>query len=350
MPVWKIRRRVYSYPRRAQGMRDTLAAIVLALAVLSSGRADTQSIIEPNSQPNPYKLVMNWAELPADMKWGQVIAFDIDRDGNIYVFHRNDPGILKFSPAGKLLKSWGEGLFVQAHGITVDRFGFIWTADSDAKDGKGGQVLKWDANGRLLMALGKKGVLEESPTGEAFVGPTGVAVAANGDIFVTDGHNPAQHGNHRVVRFSKEGKFIRSWGNHTGSANGEVDDPHGIAMDSRGRLFVADRGNRRIDLFDQDGRFLEAWTQFGTPENIYITSDDTLFLTCSANPGGRNPTPYQRGIRVGSAKDGSVKYFIPDDGAAGPVGLGADTKGNIYAADVGMTVGFDKMMKKYVRQ
>jgi len=206
------------------------------------------------------------------------------------------------------------------------------------------------------MSLGKKGVLEDSPTGEAFVGPTGVAVAANGAIFVSDGHNPAQHGNHRIVKFSKDGTFIKTWGNHTGSANGEVSDPHGIAMDSQGRVFVADRGNRRIEVFDQNGGYIASWPQFGSCENIYITKDDTLYVTDSNSGGARNDSSYKRGIRVGSAKDGSVKYFIPEESylpsqtaTSGPVGLGVDAKGTIYAADVGATIGFDRMMKKYVR-
>jgi sugar lactone lactonase YvrE len=334
-------------------MKTTLA-VIAAVIIVAAGTGFSQATNEPNAQPNPYKLVMNWAELPAGATWGQAIAFDIDRDNNVYVFHRNDPGILKFNPTGTLLKSWGAGVFVQAHGLTVDRFGFIWTADSDAKDGKGGQVLKWDANGTLVMSLGKQGVLAESPTGESFVGPTGVAVAANGDIFVTDGH--VNTVNHRLLKFSKDGKFIKAWGK-SGSAPGEFNSPHGIAMDSEGRLFVADRGNRRVQVFDQEGRFIAAWPQFGACENIYITKDDTLYVTDSNSVGtGNNSSPYRRGTRVGSAKDGSVKYFIPEEsydpgqrGTSGPVGLGADARGNIYAADVGATVGFDKMMKKYVR-
>jgi sugar lactone lactonase YvrE len=173
---------------------------------------------------------------------------------------------------------------------------------------------------------------------------------------VSDGHNPAQHGNHRIVKFSKDGTFIKTWGNHTGSANGEVSDPHGIAMDSQGRVFVADRGNRRIEVFDQNGGYIASWPQFGSCENIYITKDDTLYVTDSNSGGARNDSSYKRGIRVGSAKDGSVKYFIPEESylpsqtaTSGPVGLGVDAKGTIYAADVGATIGFDRMMKKYVR-
>jgi hypothetical protein len=317
---------------------------------------------DPNSQPSPFRLVMNWARLPDGMKWGQVIAMDIDKHGDIYVFHRNDPGILKFSSDGKLLKSWGEGLFAFAHGLTVDRFGFIWTADADVKDGNGGQVSKFDANGKLLLTLGAKGVLAEGAKGESFVGPTGVAVGANGDIFVSDGHAPGNHGNHRVLKFDKDGKFIKTWA-RTGSGQGELRDPHGIAMDSQGRLFVADRGNARVQVFDPEGGFIAEWKQFGVTENIYIAKDDKLYVTDSNS--GRGPDQiYKRGTRVGSVRDGSVKYFIPEESwdpsrkgdgkgpapTSGPVGLCADSKGNVYVADVGATVGFDKMMKKYVKQ
>lgn len=331
--------------------RTTLAsAAVLAAVMAGSASVLTQSKAAPGAQPNPYRLVMNWAELPSTMKWGQVVAFDFDKRGDILLFHRNDPGILKFSRDGKLLKSWGDGLFVQAHGLFVDRFGAIWAADSDAKDGKGGQVFKFDSEGKLLMTLGRKGVLAESPTGDSFIGPTGVAVAANGDIFVSDGH--VANGNHRVLKFSKDGRFIKAWGK-TGSAAGEFNGPHGIAMDARGRVFVADRSNRRVQVFDQDGRFLDAWPQFGAPENIYISRDDMLYVSDS---NSTPESPYKRGIRVANAKDGVIKYFIPEESwdpakpaATGPVGLGVDSKGNVFAADVGATVGFDKMMKKYVK-
>ncbi len=323
-----------------------LGTIVLARHVAAqTGNA-------PNSQPNPYKLQLNWPQLPAEIKWAQVIGFDVDRDGNIYAFHRADPGILKFSSDGKFLKGWGSGTFVMAHGITVDRFGYIWTADADAKDGKGAQVMKFDRDGKLLMTLGKAGV--KAPGPDTFVGPTWVVVGANGDIFVSDGHGRLPAGsNHRILKFSKDGKFIKEWGG-TGSGNGQLNDPHGMAMDSTGRIFVADRGNQRIQVFDQEGNFVAAWPQFGHPEGLFITADDTLYVTDS---NSRPESPYKRGIRVGSAKDGSVRYFIPQDsvalpgqmGTTGPVGLGVDSKGNIFAADVGTAVGFDRMVKKYAR-
>jgi DNA-binding beta-propeller fold protein YncE len=336
-----------SFPRRAFLQSLGAAVAVRALAKTSS---------EPNAQPDPYHVVMNWAHLPDGMKWGQAIAMDIDKNGDIYVFHRNDPGVLKFSPDGTYLKSWGTGIFVFAHGLLVDRFGYIWTADANVKDGRGGQVLKFDPDGKLVMELGKKGVRGESATGETFSAPTGVAVGANGDIFVSDGHDrDPKYGNHRILKFSKDGKFIKAWGSKTGSAQGEVSDPHGIAMDSHGRLLVADRGNKRVQVFDPEGNFVAEWPQFGSCENIYITKNDALYVTDS-NSSEATKSPYKRGVRIGSAKDGSVRYFIPEEsydpgqkGTSGPVGLCADAKGTVYAADVGVTVGFDKMMKKYVK-
>jgi hypothetical protein len=321
---------------------------------------------EPNSQPDPYKLILNWAHLPEGMKWspGQVVGLDVDKEGNIYAFNRaapitaqvnvDTPSILKFSPNGTLLTSWGKKMFALPHNLFIDHAGFIWTADAEAKDGVGAQVLKFDPDGKLVMALGKKGVQVEGPTGESFASPTGVVVASNGDIFVTDGHRG--NGGHRVVKFSKEGKFIKTWGK-PGSAPGEFRVPHALAIDSRDRLFVVDRGNRRVQVFDADGTFIAEWPQFGICETIYIAHDDTLYVA-DANSTAATKSPYKKGIRVGSAKDGSVKYFIqeevPDDdeqqrATKGPVSLCADSKGTIYACDYGPAVGYDKMMKKYVK-
>lgn len=349
--------------------RTFLQAVGAALALPALTRAENT----PNSQPNPYRPVVDWAHLPEGMKWGnlgettepsntsgQVVSIDFDKNGDIYMLHRNDPDILKFSPEGKLLKSWGENTFAMAHGLTVDRFGFIWTADAKVKDGKGGVVIKWDPNGKILMTLGKRGVLGESPTGETFVGPTHVAVAANGDIWVTDGHSRAQPGgpNHRLLRFSKDGKFLKAVG-RSGSGNGEFNDPHMISMDSRGRLFVCDRSNNRIQVFDPEGNFVASWPQFGSAELVYVTPKDDMIYVTDSNSGQRTPKdpyrnpPFKKGTRVGSARDGSIKYYIPvEEGGTGGVGLGVDSKGTIYVADIAASPGmnFEKMNKKYIKE
>src|SRR5579862_1331740 len=239
------------FPR---SVRSLAAAGLLALAA-GTGLIRAQSAPPP---PNPYRLVDRWAQLPKSIEWAGVISVDPDAKGNVWVFHRSDPPLLKFDPTGKLALSFGAGMFVQPHGMTIDRDGNIWVTDAQAKDGKGQQVFKISPEGKVLMTLGKAGVAAEGP--DTFNGPADVVVAPNGDIFVADGHAAMATG--RVVKFSKDGKFIKAWGKN-GSGPGEFNVPHSIAMDSRGRIFVADRSNSRLQIFDQKGTFLDQWKQFG---------------------------------------------------------------------------------------
>jgi DNA-binding beta-propeller fold protein YncE len=155
-----------------------------------------------------------------------------------------------------------------------------------------------------------------------------------------------------VLKFTKNGKFIKQWGGH-GSGPGQFEVPHALAFDSKGRLFVADRANNRIQIFDQDGNFLAEWKQFSRPSGIYIDSNDVMYVTDSESTDkdgyGHNPG-WKRGIRVGSAKDGSVMAFIPDPSPGTAVtsaaeGVAADADGNVYGAEVG-----PKDVKKYVRK
>jgi len=284
-----------------------------------------------HAQDNPYRVVEGWAQLPEGMQWGAVAAVSPDESGNIWVFHRADPPILRFGPSGKLLTSFGDGMFVQAHGLFVDRDGNIWVTDAQGKEGKGHQVFKFSPEGKILLKLGTAGVAGEGP--DTFNGPTDVAVAANGDIFVAEGH-----GGSRVVKFSKDGKFIKGWGKQ-GSAPGEFDTAHTLAIDSSGRVFVGDRGNGRIQIFDQDGRFLDQWKQFGRPTGIFITSDDSIYVA-DETEAIRNPG-FGAGFRIGSIKDGSVRAFIPEASAQDAA---ADAMGNVYVAlQRGQTV------KKYAK-
>jgi DNA-binding beta-propeller fold protein YncE len=165
-----------------------------------------------------------------------------------------------------------------------------------------------------------------------------VRTRANGELYVPEG--PGPNPNARIVKLSKDGRFIKEWGKK-GSAAGELDGAHGIAMDSRGRLLVADRTNNRIQIFDQDGKFLAEWKQFGRPSGLFIDKNDTLYVTDSEStdqPGyGHNPG-WKRGIRIGSARDGSVTAFIPDPKpvglTSGAEGVAADAQGRVYAAEV----------------
>jgi sugar lactone lactonase YvrE len=313
----------------------------------------------PNSQPNPYRTIENYLHLPEGRTMGSSSAIDIDRAGNIWVADRCGANtcvgstlapIMKFDSSGKLLASFGGGMLVFPHGITIDRDGNIWVSDGQGRNGKGHQVFKFSPDGKVLMTLGKAGETGDGP--DTFNQPSAVGIGRNGDIFVADGHGGDT--NARIVKFTKDGKFIKTWGKK-GTGPGEFDAPHALAFDSKGRLFVADRGNNRIQIFDQDGAFLEQWTQFSRPSGLYIDKNDVMYVSDSESrekAGYGNHPGWKRGIRVGSAKDGSVAAFIPDpdpnpdaSATSGAEGVVADASGAIYGAEVK-----EKDVKKYVKK
>jgi len=212
----------------------------------------------------------------------------------------------------------------------------------------GQEVLKLSPTGKILMVLGKEGVAGDGP--DTFDRPTGVAIAPNGDVFVSDGHFPNEHNTARIVKFTKDGQFIKTWG-HKGSEPGNFDEPHDIFIGgSQNHVYVADRKNSRIQVFDQEGNFLVAWTQFGQPSSVFVDKDDTLYAGVSfADPAAKKGE--LRGITIGGAKDGSLKAFIPDPADLDTVvrgtsasGLAVDDKGAVYAADVGA-----HNLRKYVK-
>ena len=313
------------------------------------------------SQPNPYHPLDQWAKLPEGRKWGSASAIDIDRKtGHIWVVDRCgaatcggsklDP-IFEFDTSGKMLKNFGSGMFVTPHGMYIDKDGNLWIVDQAIKDGKGFQVFKLNQDGKVLLTLGKAGVA--GTTNDTFNSPSDVAVAPNGDIFVADGHGGDT--NARIVKFSSEGKFIKTWGKK-GTAPGDFDTPHTLAFDAKGRLFVGDRNNNRIQIFDQDGNFIEEWKQYGAPSGIFIDAKDNIYVADSQSNAKNNPG-FKRGIRVGKVKDGKngkVTAFIPDtlltpesddkypdnpafmmSTTSGAEGVVADSKGNIYGGEVG---------------
>jgi DNA-binding beta-propeller fold protein YncE len=363
---------------------------VLVIAVLAAA-AFAQTPQPTNDLPNPYRTIENFLKMPEGRRWGSTSGVGVDRDGkslwvaercgaNTCLDSKLDP-ILKFDANGTLVKSFGSGTMVFPHGLTVDRDGNIWVTDGQDNRPRrargappdsplppapatiiGHQVFKYSPDGKLLMTLGKQGGGRDA---EYFYQPNAVAIATNGDIFVSEGHADAADAPARVLKFDKSGKFIKSWGKR-GNGPGEFIQPHALAFDSKGRLFVGDRSNNRIQIFDQDGNYLAEWTQFSRPSGIAIDSQDTLYVADSES-GGVNPAHgnWTRGIRIGSAKDGQVKALIPDpwptcrEGqrptpeapCAGPgqtsaaEGITLDPAGNIYGAEVG-----PRGVKKYVRK
>ena len=257
---------------------------------------------------------------------------------------KNIDTIFKFDAKGKVAKSFGRGMFIWPHGLHVDREGNVWVTDAAssqavamaAKAGvrAGHQIFKFSPDGKLLMTLGEAGVAGNDSS--HFTSPSAVAIAPNGDIFVADGHEV--NGNNRVVRYTKDGKFIKAWGK-TGYAPGEFRSMHGIAIDSRGRVFIADRGNNRIQLFDQEGKHLSTWTQFGTPSGIAFDDKDQIYVADSESDGVNNPG-WEQGIRIGDLKTGFVTAFILDPGGnpntqtgSGAEFVAVDKHGSIFAGE-----------------
>jgi hypothetical protein len=286
-----------------------------ALTMVSGFRGYTQAI-DPNAAPNPYSMQENWAQLPADRIFGAVIKVQVDRsDGkSIWVFDRcasrectNSmlPPLLKFDSSGKFVKAIGAGMFAIPHGLYVDREGNVWAGDEIARNGKGADLIKFSPDGMVLMTLGKPGMPGNGP--DYLSAASSVVVALNGDVYVSDGHGTGT--NDRIVKFSKDGKFITAWGKH-GKAAGEIDTPHGIALDSAGRVYVADRANNRIQIFEPDGKFVAEWKDFGRPSDVAIDKNDMIYVNDTQSTDKTNPG-FQNGIRIGSVKDGKVTAFIP---------------------------------------
>jgi DNA-binding beta-propeller fold protein YncE len=334
------------------------AALFAAATVQTRAQAISKEIAQPaapiNSLPNPYRSIENWARMPEGRTWGSSAGVYVDPAGTgVWVAERCGANscadsslapILHFDASGRLLRAFGAGMFVFPHGIFVDREGNVWATDAQGKNGKGHQVFKFSPEGKVLLTLGKPGVAGDGP--DEFNMPSAVLIAPNGDIFVGDGHGGDS--NARIVKFDKNGKFIKTWG-HKGSAPGEIDIPHTLAMDSRGRLFEGDRQNNRIQIFDQDGNVLDEWYQFSRPSGIYIQGDMIAVADSESESVSKNHDGWKRGMRVGRLSDGVVTAFIPDPvekatGSSAAEGVTIDSAGNIYGAEVG-----PKRLMKYVK-
>ena len=346
----------------------------------ASGPPEHAKITPVNNLPNPYETVRNWGTLPSGRTWGSVSAIHVDVDGkHIWAGDRCgtnscagstvDP-IVKLDPSGKVVASFGAGQIIWPHGMDVDRQGNVWIADARAasKDelskfpnaaGKGHTVIKFSPQGKVLLTLGTPGQAGNPPT--HFTEPNDVLVAPDGSIFVGESHNaqfedkpggPNAIG--RISKFAPDGKFIKSWG-ALGYGNSEFRGPHSLAMDSQGRLFVADRGNRRIQIFDQEGKHLATWYQFSRISGLYIDRNDVLYAIDSESDENYNPG-WRKGLRVGSAKTGEVWYFTPEHVSKQPSGMGGygsmgegvavDAAGNVYGGEVGPIQGITKFIPR----
>ncbi len=372
----------------ARFLRQALAGAVLAglstLAVAQSGARgpEEHAAVPPvNNLPNPYETVRNWSNPPAGRTWGSISAINIDVDGrHVWIGDRCganscagsdlDP-IVKLDPDGNVVASFGAGLILWPHGMHVDHDGNVWVVDARAAHareleanpnaaGKGNTVLKFSPEGELLLTLGTPGELGDPPT--HFTEPNDVLVAPDGSIFVAETHGaqfqdePGPDSKSRISKFAPDGTFLMSFG-EWGFEDGQLRSPHSLAMDSQGRLFVADRGNRRIQIFDQQGTHLDTWYQFSRISGLFIDANDTLYAIDSESDPNYNPG-WRKGLRVGSARTGEVHYFVPEHvserasgmGGYGSMGEGVtvDRDGNVYAGEVGPIQGITKFIPRLI--
>ncbi|MGH6827279.1 MAG: peptidyl-alpha-hydroxyglycine alpha-amidating lyase family protein [Rhizomicrobium sp.] len=302
------------------GPRCSALLALLLMAFPASARTLDLPNANPNAYPDPYTEVDDFLKLPPGRTMGSTSAVAVDREGNIWVADRCganacngsplDP-IMEFDPSGNFIKAFGAGKFLFPHGIFIDGDDHIWVTDLHVGSGIGDDILEFNRDGTVLRTLGTPGVAGDGEY--TFNEPDAVLVTPAGDIFVTDGHTPEQ-GNARIIHYDRSGKFLKEWGGH-GIGLGRVEVPHALAMDRRGRLYVADRYNNRIEIFSQDGTLLDIWSQFGRPSALYIDENDILYCSDSES---RNPVEYgfhpgwARGIRIGSVHDGIVRDLIPD--------------------------------------
>jgi hypothetical protein len=307
-----------------------------------------------STMENPYRLVADWPHL-GKISPGGATGLIPDGNGGVWLLHRSEPPILHIDASGNVVQSFGQGVLGTGHGLCRDQDGNFWASDSGPINPdvaaqnpelvkKGFVVHKFSPDGKLLLTIGKAGVQKAGP--DTFMGPAACISAPNGDIIIADGHHSRSltplEGD-RLVRYSKDGKFIRAYGIQ-GVAPGEFWGPHALAYDSRGRLFVADRSNNRVQIFDQDMNFVDEWRHFSRPSGIAILKDDTLLVSDSESsyagfrPADLGPAPpgtpvsgnpgWQAGIRIGNARNGALLYFIS---GTRPEGMAADEHGNIFA-------------------
>jgi len=325
---------------------STLAIAFSVIWIIAKFRAS------PPPTGEAYHLVQAWPRLPDGIVLGQVSGIDVASNGNVFVFHRAEkvwmgeeltldlipsPTVFVFNhELGDLIEWWGAETFVMPHGLTIDNGDNVWLTDVGLH-----QVFKFDLAGNLLMSLGERGVAGEDAT--HFNMPTDVAIAPDGSFYVSDGY-----GNSRVVKFTAEGRYITSWGSQ-GTAPGQFNAPHSVALDSEGKIYVADRGNARIQIFDENGQFIKEWkgSSLGRPWALRIDATGNIFVV----DGGDQNEFWPDRARVlkldpegnvltsfGSYGKGPSQFIWPHTVAIGPDGA-------LYVGEVATGMRIQKFIK-----
>ncbi|MFG0263404.1 MAG: peptidyl-alpha-hydroxyglycine alpha-amidating lyase family protein [Novipirellula sp. JB048] len=295
----------------------------------------------PRVNPAPwYRVDPSWPQKPDQFTWQAVPAVAVDQHDHVYVFTRAKPPIQVYTTDGKLVRSWGEDTIESAHHLKIDDEGNVWVADIGLH-----VIRKFSPEGKVLLTIGTPGVSGDDQT--HLDKPTDMAIAANGDVFVSDGY-----GNNRVVHFDAKGNFIKAWGS-LGTGPDQFSLPHAMAIDSAGRLYVGDRNNARVMIYDQQGTLLDSWEHVIVPWGFWVTAEDHIWV-CGASPmpwmndpaypGAPLSCPPKDQVLMKFNRHGKVLqlWTIPkgEDGQEQPGevnwlhGMALDSQGNIYVGDI----------------
>jgi len=319
-------------------------AILLGCAVAGfAQRPSNPALLVPQEAPPlDYVAVADPIPVPANVMMGASSSVAFDSKGHLFVLSRGMQPLTEFDENGKFIRAFGEGLFTRSHGIRIDKDGNIWATDVGAHT-----VMKLSPQGSVLMTLGTKGkagAWDEAAGAHLFNEPNDIAIAANGDVFVSQGHTPgAGRGgvpqNPGVLKFDKNGKFLKFWGGK-GTEPGKFDVAHGIAMDAKGQLWVTDRENQRIQIFDSDGKYIREIKYAGLPCALDIGSQYIYMVNGFA------------GQLLRLDLDGKVLAAMGKPGPAGTWGefgeahfVAVSPKGEIYVAD-----SVNRAVQKFVKK
>jgi DNA-binding beta-propeller fold protein YncE len=242
-----------------------LACVVLVAFKIAAQQTATKPLVFRPVSELPYRVVPDFFKFPKGTIPGEASAVAVNSKGHIFLFQRTKPMLAEYDGQGNFIQSLGEGLFSHPHGLRIDREDNLWTTDDGSH-----LVLKLDPSGNVLMVLGRINTGAEANW--LFNKPADVAFASNGDVYVADGY-----GNSRVVKFDRDGNYLKAWGKY-GTGAGEFNLPHSVAVDDQGRVYVGDRENQRIQIFDADGRFLRQWAGIGYPYGLLITPDQHVWM------------------------------------------------------------------------
>lgn len=288
-----------------------------------------------------YQVDSSWPHRPDGMAWGEMPGVCVDQHDQVWTFNRGETPVQVYGPDGQFVRAWGRGQVGKAHHVRVDREGNVWLSDIGFH-----VIRKFTPEGGLLLTLGTPG--EAGADSTHLNMPTDVAVTADGQAFVADGY-----GNNRIVHYDANGRFVKTWGK-LGSGAGEFSLPHSIALDSRGRLYVADRNNVRVQVFDQGGGHLEEWRNLVVPWHVWITPGDAVYVCGSSPMRWKSKLGLLPGLMVGiPPKDQVLLRFTTEgrvvslwtfpmgvEGKEKPGelnwvhGMGVDSRGNVYLGDI----------------